>query len=253
MFPSSPSPSACWRCAPPTSTKTKHEAAGNERSVVTNKLFGRQRELVDVFQSLFDDDVRSGHVLSTGHKMNMVVLSGVIGIGKGAMLNAIERKLQYLARADKTCPMAILRNRHNVLQKKDTPLGIWQVMLRKLFLSFRKIHLERIVMREEQEKNQAAAGGESHSSEVPPLATANTLTSLEGDGNFDDVINAIRHLIPDNLHAGLLMLLEWTSDEVALDYVSSLSSQDSAILQQLIVCSVKAYVEIVKKFVLIIM
>eukprot|EP01039_Chlorochromonas_danica_P008132 gene8132-8972_t len=112
----------------------KFDAEGNQKNVTSLKLLGRDKEITQIFSFLFENDAEDPQLLRIDGEVKMVIISSPSGIGKTALLNAIERKLQNVIRTDHACNAVVLRNRSSSLHL-DLPFRAWQAVIQKLLLS----------------------------------------------------------------------------------------------------------------------
>ncbi|RYH21183.1 adenylate/guanylate cyclase domain-containing protein [archaeon] len=122
-----------------TETKTNFEAHDHQKSALTQKLHGRKEHIMAIFAFLFDNDAADCQSLSFKVKVKMAVVCAASGLGKTAMLNAIERKLVHISRTDAKCNLLILRNRASSLHSDVPFFGVRSVLQNLLMIINRTV------------------------------------------------------------------------------------------------------------------
>lgn len=114
--------------------KTRFDIASNQQSV-THKLCGRQEEIMTIFTFLLENDANNPQYLHIDGKAKTIAICSSTGMGKSTLLNALERKLQYMIRADGKMALIIVRNRSaafRLASEGPPPLSPWRNLLLKI-------------------------------------------------------------------------------------------------------------------------
>lgn len=114
--------------------RQKNSFSTHSSATAQMKLFGRQLEIMQIFNILFYEENSFADHLSYDQPAKMVAVCGSEGTGKTALLTSVSRKMYSLSKNDTRFNLLVLQHRSSSLLS-NIPLKAWKSILTELLRS----------------------------------------------------------------------------------------------------------------------